>query len=142
VTTLFADTSALYALADGDDRHHHEALSALGTSVGTTPVVITDHVVVESWLLISSRLGRKAAMKFWDGLATDVFTIVGVTAKDLRRGREIAQEWPDQSFSIVDCTSFALIERLDIRRACAFDVHFRIFRLGPRRNRALQLVPH
>lgn len=81
-------------------------------------------------------------MKFWDALAIDVFTVVGVTAQDFRRGHEIAQEWSDQSFSIVDCTSFAIIERLAIDRALAFDAHFRIIRLGPRRNRALQIIPH
>ena len=101
----------------------------------------SDHVVVESWLLICTRLGRRAAMRFWDGLSVDLFTIVAVTAPDLRRGREIAQEWSDQTFSIVDCTSFALIERLDIRRAFSFDKHFRIVRFGWRRRRALEIVP-
>ena len=67
-------------------------------------------------------------MRFWDGVAIDVITVVGVTAEDFRRGREIAQAWPDQAFSIVDCTSFGLIERLDIGRAFAFDKHFRIVR--------------
>jgi predicted nucleic acid-binding protein len=79
-------------------------------------------------------------MRFWDGLAVEVFTVVGVTALDLQRGREIALEWPDQSFSIVDCTSFAIIERLGIERALAFDVHFRVIRLGPRRGRALRVI--
>lgn len=69
-------------------------------------------------------------MRFWDGLDGGVITLVGVTAEDFRRGREIAEEWADQAFSIVDCTSFALIERLDIRRAFAFDQHFRIVRFG------------
>jgi predicted nucleic acid-binding protein len=142
VTTLFVDTSAFYALADGDDRHHRGARAALQASAGTEPVMTSDHVVVESWLLICSRLGRRAAMKFWDALAIDVFTVVGVTAQDFRRGHEIVQEWSDQSFSIVDCTSFAIIERLAIDRALAFDAHFRIIRLGPRRNRALQIIPH
>jgi predicted nucleic acid-binding protein len=142
VTTLFVDTSAFYAIADGDDRHHRGALAALHASAGTEPVVTSDHVVVESWLLICSRLGRSAAMKFWDGLAIDVFTVVGVTAEDLRRGREIAHDWSDQSFSIVDCTSFAIIERLAIDRALAFDAHFRVIRLGLQRKRALQLIPH
>ncbi len=60
---------------------------------------------------------------------------------DSRAGREIAREWPDRTFSIVDCTSFALIERLDIRRAFAFDRHFQIMRFGWRRQRALQILP-
>ena len=34
------------------------------------------------------------------------------------------------------------IERLDIRRAFAFDKHFRIIRFGWRRQRALEIVPH
>jgi predicted nucleic acid-binding protein len=142
VTTLFVDTSAFYAIADGDDRHHRAAVSALQMSVGTDRVVTSDHVLVESWLLICSRLGRRAAMRFWDGVSIDVLTVVGITAEDFRRAREIAREWSDQGFSIVDCTSFALIERLDIRRACAFDKHFRIVRFGWPRHRALEIVPH
>jgi len=81
-------------------------------------------------------------MRFWDGLSIDLFTIVGITAQDLRRGRELAETWSDQAFSIVDCTSFALIERLDIRRALAFDKHFRVIRFGSRRRRALEIEPH
>lgn len=138
---LFVDTSAFYAIADGGDRHHRAALSALQAGIGTDQIITSDHVIVESWLLICSRLGRTAAMRFWDGLSLDVFSVAGVTAQDLRRGREIAREWADQAFSIVDCTSFALIERLDIRRACAFDRHYRIVRLGARRHRALEIVP-
>jgi predicted nucleic acid-binding protein len=141
VTKLFVDTSAFYAIADGGDRHHRGALSALQASIETEHVTTSDHVVVETWLLICSRLGRRAAMRFWDGLSSDVFTLVGVTAQDLRRGREIAQEWSDQAFSIVDCTSFAVIERLDIRRAFAFDEHFHLMRFGWRRQRALQILP-
>ena len=142
MTNLFVDTSAFYAIADGGDRHHRGALIALQASLGTDQVSTSDHVIVETWLLICSLLGHRAAMRFWDGLSIDLFTIVNVTNQDLRRGREIAQEWSDQAFSIVDCTSFALIERLDIRHAFAFDKHFRIVRFGSRRQRALQIVPH
>lgn len=142
MTKLFVDTSAFYAVADGGDRHHREALSALQTNIATEQVLTSDHVVIETWLLICSRLGRSAAIRFWDGISIEVFMVVGVMAQDLRRGREIAQDWSDQAFSIVDCTSFALIERLDIRRAFSFDKHFRMVRLGWRRQRALEIVPH
>lgn len=139
---LFVDTSAFFALANLADTHHAEAVAAFESSVGHHDLKTSDHVVVETWYLMRSRLGRTAAMRFWGGLDGGVVAVVGVTAKDFRRAREIAQEWSDQTFSIVDCTSFALIERLDIRRAFAFDQHFRIVRLSLRRHRALEIVPH
>ncbi len=114
----------------------------LQASLAGDRVVTSDHVLVESWLLIGSRLGRSAAMRFWDGVSIDLYEILGVTADDRRRAREIARQWSDQTFSIVDCTSFALIERLDIRRAFAFDQHFRTVRFGRRRQRALEIVPY
>jgi len=140
--TLFVDTSAFFALANLADKHHAEAVAAYQANVGDDDLQTSDHVIVETWYLIRSRLGRRAAMGFWDGFDGGVIAVVGVTAGDFRRGREIAQEWPDQAFSIVDCTSFALIERLDIRRAFAFDKHFGIMRFGWRRHRALELVPY
>lgn len=146
----FVDTSAFYALVDEDDRHHREAVSILADMLQTDQVVTSDHVIVESWMLIASRLGRTAAMRFWDGLTgtafeplglDSAFTVIGVAVADMQRAREIANEWPDQAFTIVDCTSFALIERLGIRRALAFDRQFRVFRFGHRRRHALEILP-
>jgi uncharacterized protein len=142
VNDLFVDTSAFYALANLADTHHAAAVGAFGSAVGQYDLTTSDHVVVETWCLIRARLGRAAAMRFWDGFDGGVIKLVGVTGEDFRRGRAIAQEWPDQAFSIVDCTSFALIERLDIRQAFAFDKHFRIVRLGWRRRRALEIMPY
>jgi len=142
VNELFVDTSAFFALANLADKHHDEAVAAYQANVGDDNLQTSDHVVIETWYLLRSRLGRRAAMAFWDGFDREVITVLGVTAGDFRRGREIAQEWPDQAFSIVDCTSFALIERLDIRRAFAFDRHFGIMRFGWRRHRALEIVPY
>ena len=139
---LFVDTSAFFALANLADTHHAAAVAVFQARVGREDLKTSDHVVIETWFLLRARLGRWAAMRFWDSLGGGVITVVGVTAQDLRHGREIAQEWSDQAFSIVDCTSFALIERLDIRRAFAFDQHFRIMRFGLRRHRALEVVPH
>jgi predicted nucleic acid-binding protein len=142
VTELFVDTSAFFALANLADRHHAEAVDAFAARIENDDFKTSDHVVVETWCLLRSRLGRRAAMAFWDGFDDDLVTISNVEAADLRRAREIAQQWSDQTFSIVDCTSFALIERLDIRRAFAFDQHFRTVRFGRRRQRALEIIPY
>ncbi|HSA80180.1 MAG TPA: PIN domain-containing protein [Geminicoccaceae bacterium] len=138
---VFVDTSAFFALANLADTHHTEALAAYEATVGHADLKTSDHVLLETWYLLRSRLGRSAAMAFWDGFDRGPFTIMGVSAQDMRRGREIAREWSDQAFSVVDCTSFALIERLDIRRAFTFDKHFRLVRFGWRRHRALQILP-
>jgi predicted nucleic acid-binding protein len=142
VNDVFVDTSAFYALANLADRHHSEAVAAYATAVENDDLTTSDHVIVETWCLLRARLGRAAAMAFWDSVDRGVIKIVGVAARDFQRGREIAREWADQAFSIVDCTSFALMERLNIHRAFAFDRHFRIVRFGWRRQRALQILPH
>ena len=80
-------------------------------------------------------------MRLFASRATTRIDIIGVTARDLLRGHRIAREWADQDFSIVECTSFAIMERLGIERAFAFDAHFRVVRLGSRRNHALTILP-
>ncbi len=141
MTKLFVDTGAFYAMADRSDRHHRDAARTFQDRVGQDELTTADHVFVEAWFLIRSRLGRAAAMEFWDAIETGLVTMLGVTARDLLRGHRIAREWADQDFSIVDCTSFAIMERLGIERAFAFDAHFRVVRLGSRRDHALTILP-
>jgi predicted nucleic acid-binding protein len=139
-TRTFVDTSAFYALADRTDRHHSRAITIFQALVSRSETLTTDHVVVETWLLLRARLGYGAAMSFWDALGSGVVTVVGVGSADFGRARAIAQAWEDQSFSLVDCTSFAVIERLDLRTAFAFDAHFRVFRYGRHRTKSLRLL--
>jgi predicted nucleic acid-binding protein len=47
------------------------------------------------------------------------------TAEDERRAVQIVLKYRDKDFSLVDASSFALMERLGLRRAIAFDPHFR-----------------
>jgi predicted nucleic acid-binding protein len=139
VAAIFVDTGGFYAAADASDRHHVVA-SALFEARGIAGDLVTsDHVFVETWCLLRARLGRAAAMRFWDAMRTGVVRMQGVTSADLVKARRIAHDWSDQSFSLVDCTSFALIERLDIREAIAFDAHFRAYRFGPRRARTIRV---
>jgi predicted nucleic acid-binding protein len=134
----FVDTSGFYALADRSDRHHLAARSSLSRRE-RSEWITTDHVVVETWLLVRARLGYSPALRFWDDLVAGLATVAGVSSADLVRARVIADEWRDQEFSLVDSTSFAFIERLGLTSALSFDTHFRIFRWGPGRRRKLRL---
>ncbi len=58
---------------------------------------------------------------------------------DLDTAWQIGEAFPDQDFSIVDRTSFAVMERLGVTSAASFDAHFSIYRFGPRRERAFEV---
>lgn len=135
--TLFVDTSVWYAAADVGDRSNRRAKELLSAG---EPLLTTDHVLVETWLLLRHRLGLSAADRFWDGLRQGVATIEPVGAADLEAARAIRSSFPDQGFSIVDLTSFAVMRRLGLRRAAAFDRDFAIYRFGPRLDQALTVV--
>lgn len=140
VPAIFVDTGAFYALADSGDRNHNAARSVFETRGTAGELVTSDYVFVESWCLMRARLGRSAALKFWDAMQSDVVRTYGINSQDLSNARGIAAAWPDQDFSLIDCTSFALMERLGLDEALAFDSHFRIYRFGARRERSFRVV--
>ena len=135
--SLFVDTSAWYAAADSSDRGNSRAVAVLSSS---EPLVTTDHIMIETWLLLRHRLNRHAAEQFWDGLRAGVASIEPVTAADLEVAWAVGPTFPDQDFSIVDRTSFAVMQRLGIQRVATFDDDFAVFRYGRDRNRAFEVV--
>lgn len=135
--SLFVDTSAWYAAADAGDRDNARAREILSAE---TELVTSDHVLVESWFLLRYRLDRGAAERFWDGLRAGVAAVEPVTAADLEVAWAISGEFPDQDFSIVDRTSFAVMQRLGIRRAASFDADFSVYRFGRGRREAFEVI--
>ena len=136
--TLFVDSSAFYAAADKGDRSHDRAVRAL--SAGEA-LVTSDHVLAESWLLLHHRLGRAAAERFWGGIRDGAAQLEMIISADLEAAWQIGQAFADQDFSLVDRTSFAVMRRLGLSRAASLDRDFAVFRFGPRRERAFEIVP-
>lgn len=136
--SLFVDTSVWYAAADAGDRSNEAARGVLGAGEA---LVTTDHVLIETWVLLDRRLHRGAAERFWEGLRGGVAAIEPVGAADLELAWGIVREYPDQGFSIVDRTSFAVMQRLGIERAATLDADFAVYRFGPGKRRAFVVVP-
>ena len=135
--SLFVDTSIWYAAADRSDRDNGRAKAILKPD---EPLVTTDHILVEAWMLLSRRLGRRVAERFWEGLRRGAVSIECVSPADLESAWQIEQAWRDQDFSLVDCTSFAVMRRLGIERAASLDDHFAVFRYGPQRRYAFTVL--
>jgi predicted nucleic acid-binding protein len=119
----FVDTSAFYALLDADDPHHGKSIGIF-TQLGRsgTRLVTSNHVLFETYSLILSRLGRWMAQSWLEKLNMPVER---TTPEDERRAIQIVQQYRDKDFSLVDASSFALMKRLRLRQAVAFDRHFR-----------------
>ena len=127
----------LYASADRGDRWNRRATEILSSA---ERLVTSDHVLVESWRLLAHRLPYATAERQWAGIRAGAVAVEPVVAADLEVAFAIGQEFPDQGFSIVDRTSFAVMQRLGIHRAATFDEHFAIFRFGPGRKRAFEIL--
>jgi predicted nucleic acid-binding protein len=135
--SLFVDTSAWFAAVDSDDRSNFRAKEILSSGEA---LVTTDHVLVETWALIRKRIHRQAAEAFRAGLRTGVATVESVGPADLQSAWTMGQEFPDQDFSLVDRTSFAVMERLGLERVASFDDDFAVYRWGPGRRRSFELL--
>ncbi|MGH9344618.1 MAG: type II toxin-antitoxin system VapC family toxin [Terriglobia bacterium] len=135
--SLFVDTSVWYAAADSSDSGNHRGRAILKAGEA---LVTTDHVLLETWLLLRNRISRRAAERFWAGLRSGVAVVEPVGAADLEAAWQIGVAYPDQDFSIADRTSFAVMCRLGIERVASFDGHFAIFRFGTKRRKAFEMV--
>jgi len=122
---IFVDTSAFYALLDGDDAGHSRALKVWeGKPPGEGDLATTNYVVLETMALLQSRLGMPAVRVFRDAIlplariewideVVHAQAVAAFIAAD-RRG-----------LSLVDLSSFETMRRLGIRSAFTFDRHFR-----------------
>lgn len=136
--TVLVDTSVWYAALDRSDRSHSRAAEVVAS---LTEGMVTDHILVETHRLADYRLGRAVADTFLETLLTSGVAIELVGRPDLEHAVRIRAAFPDQAFSLVDCTSFSVMERLGVTEAATLDVDFSIYRFGPRRDRAFIIRP-
>ena len=135
MTRIFVDTSAWYAAAASDDVSHDRAVRLL--SDHARRLTTTDHVLVETWAVARSRRNRTAADALLETiLGRNLSEVLTATPDDIRMALRIGELFGDQDFSMVDRTSWAVMERHGIEEAVALDADFAVYRYGPGLRRA------
>lgn len=120
---VFVDTSAVFALVDRADQNHAAARATLDTlKERRVEPVLTNFIVAESHALLLARLDPALARRWLTSIA---WPVERVTEEDESRARTIVVRYTDKTFTYTDATSFAVMERLGLKAAFAFDPHFR-----------------
>lgn len=132
--TVFVDTSVWYAAADRDDASHARATALLERFAGQ--LLTTDHVLIETWYLAASRLGPDVAEQLVNGIRAGIARVENTLLSDLEAAAATRAASSHQDFSIVDRTSWAVMIRLGVHEALAFDRDYAIFRFGRGRSKA------
>ena len=132
--SVFVDTSAWYAAADLGDAHHRRAVERLSEFTGN--LLTSDHVLVETWFLAANRLGVDVAETLVNAIRAGRARVEVATIADLEIATQIHDDFADQQFSIVDRTSWSIMQRLGVHEAISFDRDYSIYRFGRNRRQA------
>jgi len=120
---VLVDTSAWYALVDKSDRDHTSAVTSVRNL--TRPLITTNYIFDETVTLIKVKLGPRIAIDFGRKLWNQELALrIQVLKKDEQKAWDLFSQYDDKGFSFTDCTSFAVMERMKIDTAFAFDDHF------------------
>lgn len=118
----FVDTGAVFALFNSLDQNHRAAKRKIALLHKTrSEPFLTNFIVAECHALLLNRLGHERA-RSW--LLRNAWRVEPVLPSDEDRALEIIATHEAKEYSYTDATSFAVMERLGIRRAFAFDRHF------------------
>ena len=131
--TVFVDSGAWIALALSHDplhaqaREHWEILHRVRAKLHTSLPVI-----IETFTFLDRNANRDVALMWKEAIyKPGVVKIIACELRDLERSWEYFRRSDLHKLSAVDATSFAIMKRLRIRIAYAFDYHFAVagFRL-------------
>lgn len=121
---IFIDTSALIAMRVEDDINHKKAQQFLGMiqekrlRLHTTNFILDE---VYTYFCKSHAIAIEMAELIMNN---PLILLHRVAVEDENKAVEILKAFKDKDFSYTDATSFAIMERLGINTAFAFDDHF------------------
>jgi uncharacterized protein len=126
MTEVLLDTSFAIALAAKGDHHFEKARElSLELRQGRTKMVTTRAVMLEIGNALAGPRHRQAAIRLLTAMAADpLVEIVPLTESLYERGWELYRHRLDKKWSLVDCTSFVLMEDRGILEALTTDEHF------------------
>ena len=126
MNTVFVDTGYLFALEIANDQHYQAATRHWQGVVTTLPrLVTTSYVFDEVVTFLNSRGYHTKAIEVGNRfLQSPSVQFVHVDTALFYEGWTYFQRHYDKDYSLTDCISFLVMQKLGIRTAFTFDRHF------------------
>ncbi len=135
---MLLDSSALYAIADRDDKWHRRMAEAVEGWAGERVVPVS--VLAEACYLLNRHLGAAAERQLLRALIDGELMLEGLDLRDVRRADAVLQKYADANIGFVDASIVAVAERLNIGAIATTDRrHFSMLR--PAHRRVFDLFP-
>jgi uncharacterized protein len=107
---IVADTGAVLALIDADDRHHSTLLRLYDRDPAAW--LLPWAILPEVDYLLRARVDATAGRLFLRDLASSAFLVEWGTTSDLSRARELDERYADLGLGLVDAAVMAVAERV------------------------------
>lgn len=107
---IVADTGAILALIDADDKHHDECLALYEDDPGSW--VLPWAILPEVDYLLLSHVGADVELAFVNDVANGGYAVEWGDETDLGRARELCERYRALRLGLVDAVVVAVAERL------------------------------
>ncbi len=123
---VFFDTNIYVALSDQEDSTHYKAYQLMESLRRRIHLPVTSsHVVSESLTVISQKVGKRQALRFFEDLQNSETEIIFVDQEIHQRALELFPKIKFKNVSFVDVTSFVIMKNKGIKVVFTFDQHFK-----------------
>jgi uncharacterized protein len=117
---IVADTGAIVALLDADDRHHRALLQLFEDDPAGW--VLPWAILPEVDYLVTRHLGAGVAEAFSSDIVDGAFTVEWGHEQDLRRAHELRVQYASLDLGLVDSVVAAMAERLRASAVATLDL--------------------
>lgn len=130
---IVADTGAVVALVDADDRHHRALRASFEEDADAW--ILPWAILPEVDYLLATHVGVRAQQAFMADLANGAYRVEWGKDADLERARELNVRYRSLRLGLVDAAVMAVAERLGAESIATLDLrHFGAVKIrgGPR----------
>ncbi len=117
---IVADTGAVVALIDADDRHHDAMVRLFEDDPAAW--VLPWAILPEVDYLVGRHLGAHVAEAFLNDIVEGAFTVEWGHERDLRRSQELRAQYASLELGLVDSIVAAVAERLHATAVATLDL--------------------